>query len=444
MNYLDRMIQSIIGNKRNTILMLLICLVLSALILISLCIKTTAANTVDQIRNSVETNVNVYTSSSYDSNAACSSLISENDVEQLRKSDNVKDANYYIRSLAYATDFTSKITNAQEANEERKKEELARDKAQAMEKAESSGMVLDNETLKQYDYVPPYNVYVQGNTDTKYNLDFSNGMAQLFLGRLINESDDHACIIHVDLAKDNGLTLGSTITIENLNKKQVRLKVVGIYYRASDNANYIYSPYMNLENAIYTDLVSCYELNENKNLTTVQFAMRDPELNSSFRKQVKGIADNKYLTKADDNSYQMIAGTLRITIVITNVVLIAILLLGAVILTLVVAISMRDRDYEIGILLSMGEQKYKIIIQMLGELLLPTIAGGMLGIVASVCVEGIISKLLGNIVQLSISISFSSIGWMFLSAIGLTMLGAVIMIVKVLRYQPKSILMHIE
>ncbi|MCS4479629.1 ABC transporter permease [Clostridium botulinum] len=43
---------------------------------------------------------------------------------------------------------------------------------------------------------------------------------------------------------------------------------------------------------------------------------------------------------------------------------------GAMILVLIIALSLKDRKYEIGVLLSLGESKFKVISQLIVEVLL--------------------------------------------------------------------------
>ena len=72
---------------------------------------------------------------------------------------------------------------------------------------------------------------------------------------------------------------------------------------------------------------------------------------------------------------------------IANNIIILVAVAGAIILTLIIMLSIRERRYEIGVLMSLGENRLKIIGQFFTELAVVTLislclaslAGGMVG-----------------------------------------------------------------
>ncbi|MDO5292973.1 MAG: ABC transporter permease [bacterium] len=424
MNYLNRMISSVISNKRNTIVMLLIASVLSLVLLIAISIRSTSERSVEEIRKSMDTSVLVRTSVSYGTDYLNSSQIPMEEVKRIEQLSNVKDAKYYIRTLAYAKGFHAKVTQQQTENELKKKE--------------------------KEDYVPSYNLYIQGNSNSKYNDDFSTMFSSLLVGRLITEEDDHVCILNYSLARDNNLALEDKITVEDAKGNKVEMKIVGLYYNSAsqdEESSDQYDPYANQENTIYTDIASALEIDGKNAFTIAQFRMKDPEKNKEFAQEVvaqSSFAKDNFLFENDDTSYRLLASSLKTIVSITNIILAAIISLGAIIITLLVIMAMRERDYEIGILLSLGERKYKISLQMVGEQLIPLLIGGVIGIVASLALKGVISGFLSNIINIQIGYSITSILLMFGAAVGLNIIGACITLYKVIWYQPRNALLHIE
>ncbi|MDO5519881.1 MAG: FtsX-like permease family protein [bacterium] len=424
MNYLSRMISSVTSNKRNTVVMLLVASVLSVVLLIAIAIRSTSIKSVEKIRSSMDTSVMVRTSASYSTDYLSSCQIPMEEVRKIEKLSNVKNASYYVRTLAYASNFKAQVLEAQTENEMKKK--------------------------KKADYVPSYDIYIQGNSNSKDNDDFSNMASTLLIGKLISKEDDHVCIINYALAKDNNLALEDKITVKNAKGDQVSLTIIGLYYSSwipDEEEMGKFDPYANQQNTVYTDVTSAIEISGKDAITLAQFGMKDPEKNKEFAKEVveqSNFAKENYLFENQDISYRRLANSLKTIISITNIILAAIMSLGAIIITLLVIMAMRDRDYEIGILLSMGEKKYKIVLQLIGEQLIPILIGGFIGIFVDLALKGVINGCLSSVIDMRIGFSVGSIFAMFGAAIGLNVIGALITLYKVIWYQPRKALMHVE
>ena len=76
----------------------------------------------------------------------------------------------------------------------------------------------------------------------------------------------------------------------------------------------------------------------------------------------------------DDSAYLQVAGPLERMVSLMTLMAAAAVLLGAAILFLLSLLGAKSRDREIGVLLSLGEEKRRIFLQMLLELSLPMVA----------------------------------------------------------------------
>lgn len=103
--------------------------------------------------------------------------------------------------------------------------------------------------------------------------------------------------------------------------------------------------------------------------------------------------------------------------------------------------NLRDRMFEIGILLSVGETKMRIMLQMLMEIFLPGIAGNYSG--------GNFSYPLANVIKIAVDLSngvqaaikTQQIIILYLCGMGVVLASSMVMVYQIVRYQPKKILM---
>ncbi len=114
--------------------------------------------------------------------------------------------------------------------------------------------------------------------------------------------------------------------------------------------------------------------------------------------------------------------------------------IGVVSLSLLVMIMLKERDFEIGVLLSMGESKMKIIIQLVAEILIPVIAGiGIAILIAGLATEGLI-EIISRASSIAPMITGSDVGLLAVSSIIIVILSSISTIIKVSKYHPRDML----
>lgn len=100
------------------------------------------------------------------------------------------------------------------------------------------------------------------------------------------------------------------------------------------------------------------------------FNISNPENLSNFASEAKGGIDtSKYQIVTSDEIYKQMLQPLNNVSTFAQNIVILVAIAGAVILTLIVILSIRERRYEIGVLMSLGESRLKIIGQFFIELL---------------------------------------------------------------------------
>jgi len=366
-------------------------------------------------------------------------------------------------------------------------------------------------------------------------IEFEDGDYQIVDGRFYSKEDidNHAmvCLITQSLAEQNGLKVGDTITISNdylsaYNKKygitqedlDTEYEIIGLYTHnspilpGSSQFDYCY-PYENPDNMILMPTTSQYmgqlklrqkqfdayiaewpdeadyyrenypteeNMLSNIYMDSVTLLLNDPlEVDEFVDDASKNL---KQFMKLDANNEQFnnLAKPLDTLSMYANFIVWLVVINAIVIITLVTALTLKTREYEIGVLLSLGATKLKVVGQFFIELALVAIIGFTL----SVGSGSLIAKRIGNtvleyqlaanseedtddsyyygddyidiwnqdytteitledlIAEYEVSISPIIIGEIYLLGLGIVAISVVIPSFMIMRFNPKMILMN--
>lgn len=232
----------------------------------------------------------------------------------------------------------------------------------------------------------------------------------------------YECIISQELAAYNSTSVGDVITLVNPNNEEEAygLTVVGIYtdestneeyqsMRESDPANKIYTSYSVLDSIITassdnsvtaTDETTGreYETAVTGNLSAT-YVFADTDSYYLFESEVRtlGLADSYTVSSQDINSFENSLVPLNTLSTMAGWFLIVILIIGAIILIVMNIFNIRERKYEIGVLLAMGMKKGKVALQFLTEIFVVTILAVIIGVgVGAVSAVPVTNALLEN------------------------------------------------
>ena len=193
--------------------------------------------------------------------------------------------------------------------------------------------------------------------------DFSSGSNKITKGKgITSQTADNDVVIESDLAKANNLAVGDRFTVKvttdsSNTAKTYTLKVIGIYKSSSSvTSSQLQNNASNPSNNLYVNLKTANTMKGQTN--TVDAA-----------------------TYTDQVYQQMLTPLNNVASFSKNIVLL-VALAGAVILTLIIILSIRERRYEIGVLMSLGENRLKIIGQFFAELFMVTLVSLVIAIVA--------------------------------------------------------------
>ena len=387
-------------NIGKTILLFVIIVVITNLVIAGLSIQSATKKSMDQIRSSLGNDVTLSVDfRNMKKNRKPSEAVSNETSLTTTMADSLKDLKY-VKNYNYqiSTSANSNSISAVETASDNSNNQQDTNKPNDQPEQASN----------QVDFT------ISANTTMKYLDSFTNNNYKLTKGRLLTTKDQNTnnCVIETNLASDNDLSVGDTFTITTtVNDETItqELTIVGIYEIQSTNE--IGSAHFNNPvNTIYTDLSIGQTLTgSSENITSAIYYLDDPENAEAFVELAKKKSDIDFDTfslDANNRLYQQNASSLESMQSFAKMFVWIVVIAGSAILCLILALTIRNRYYEIGVLLSLGQSKVKIIAQQLIEV-------GLIAVVAFVISLGtgqLTSHYMGNMLESSSSSNVMQMG----------------------------------
>lgn len=256
----------------------------------------------------------------------------------------------------------------------------------------------------------PPNISLSGTLYTELLSDFTDGKSEIIEGRHLNEEDSNknVAIIEKKLMEENNLKLGDMINIKSTNgKKETKLEIIGVFENKINDANNfggleIFSP----NNKIYVPTGRASELKEEfmgentpDTIDSAVYFLDDPQNIEEFKNEAKtkDINFDNYRLDANDAMYKQMMGPIENVASFSKTIVLLVTVAGSVILALIIMLSLKDRKYELGVLLSLGESRMKIIGQLIVETaLIACVAFGISTFTGKISAQNIGDNLLKN------------------------------------------------
>ncbi len=342
--------------------------------------------------------------------------LSKEVADQIAEDSRVKAVNYMNNNVVYASGFS----NVPVGNEENR----------------GGGGYYVDENGEQHEYIEP-NIMMYGVMNPNM-IEIAEETWTIAEGRFLDDSDINGArdsvIITKDLADQNGLRVGDEISIttmggyelqemENMGLTQedatMTMEIVGIFNTSaevdpnSDRFQWM-SAYESPKNIIvvpmsywaewYEPIVRAqYEyyareygsevdidtaLTELTNPSTVVFLIDDPLHVEEFVEDYEGKLDEYTILNANNDTFRKMARPLDTLSFFANIIVWIVVINAIVIISLVTALTLKTREYEIGVLLSMGVSKLKVVGQLFAELIIIAIAGFTLAVASGSVMAG--------------------------------------------------------
>ena len=299
-------------------------------------------------------------------------------------------------------------------------------------------------------------VMMNGITASKSNIDFKSEVLKLEKGRHIEENDNNKIMIHEKFAELNNVNLGDKIKLSQ-EGKTLELEIVGIYSGHKTNTfSGLSSDF--IENTVYTDYKSSQELSNliaNNKVTSVEYGVEDPTKLDDVIKAVENLGINNLMVSKSNKNYELVTSSVESIAKITNMIRIGSVVVGVVILSLILMFLVRERTYEIGILLSLGTSKVNLVLQFIVEVILVTIFGLMIALGIEIVTIKYLASNVGSIFSeelpksiadelMKISVNGIDIVNLVIVMIAIVIISVVVALLPILKMKPKKILTNIN
>ena len=264
-----------------------------------------------------------------------------------------------------------------------------------MEKVPSFGGGFPGTTNSSDDSTLDSDITISGVNAYAYISGVKNETITIKDGTYFDEDSTDSVMISYEFAELNSLSVGETITIKNIyTEDDIKLTVIGIYDSSEERAD-ANTMYMNTETA--AKFLSEDDYNDgNYDVDNVNFYMSNSDNAEEFVNKINEefteLAENNLKVAVDTSEYDSISSSIESVGSFANTILIIVIVAAVIIITLIVTINVKDRRYEIGVLMSLGASKKNVIGQIATELLIV----GSLGFALASATGTVFATTLGN------------------------------------------------
>ncbi|MDX8045753.1 ABC transporter permease [Gracilibacillus sp. S3-1-1] len=241
-------------------------------------------------------------------------------------------------------------------------------------------------------------------------LDFEEGKANLIDGRVFNDDEitngSPVTIISKNLAEANHLQVGDTFNLLNqvydydeetgeesiTDSRDVPLEIIGLFEPTTVNTeqnndddfhDFMDGEYQNTlyvpNEMIFQESQFAYGLDDDLSMDDMYlspiFVLNNAEDAEAFEQETLPLLPQYYIVHHATDTYENIAGPIESMSTLAKYVLIVAVITTILIIGLVVLLFLRDRKHELGIYLSLGESRLRVVGQIMTEVIIISIIG---------------------------------------------------------------------
>lgn len=376
-NMLKRSWLSIRRKTGRTIVLVLIFFMMANLVLAAITIKTAVGAQMDYAKSSLGGTVAIQ---------ADMDAIRETQREQMeagadrkemfgkmmRPQVDVETANKIAAYTDYVKDYSYEVSASANSHElevvETKKESMG-----GPEMMGPGGMMPGMEQQSDDDAELDGDITISGVNAYAYISAVKNEAMSIKDGTYFDEDTDDKAMISYEFAELNDLKVGDTFKIKNIySTNSVVLTVIGIYDTSEERAD-ANTIYMNTATA--AKFLSDDDYNDgNYDVSNVNYYMLNSDKANEFVEKVNAdfssLAEDNLKIAVDTSEYDSVAGSIESVGSFATTILIIVIVAAVIIVTLIVTLNVRDRRYEMGVLLSLGAHKRNVMAQIATELVI--------------------------------------------------------------------------
>jgi len=308
------------------------------------------------------------------------------------------------------------------------------------EDAKGEQTTMTDENGNVVEYQEP-NIQILANNSPNM-IELEEGTFTVTDGSMFTQNDldqsKNVCLITKDLADLNNLHVGDSITfslLDSVTKKDITdagisedsldtsVDIIGIFTttrevdQSSDEFKWM-SPWQSPKNVILMPMTSfaqaSYDVGrasmdyyrqqypdaftdtdaEDYTLKTVSqpssiiFLLDDPLSVDQFVKDYTPLLSEYTMLNANNEAFQKMARPLDTLSFFADIIVAIVMVNAVIIISLVTALTLKTREYEIGVLLSLGVSKFKIVVQLFMELMIIALIGFSLAVASGSMIAG--------------------------------------------------------
>ena len=296
---------------------------------------------------------------------------------------------------------------------------------------------------------------------------FTSRVFTMTKGRNISENDRNSIVVHEDFAKKNKLKLGDTVDMRffkpessSADAKEYKYKIIGMFSgRKQETYTGLSSDFS--ENMVFVDYESAQKsmgmIGDHKILNKISVFSDSPSSLEKIFKEVNKIAtqDSSYNVAKDNGAFKEVLESLNSVKHIIRIMTLSIIVAGITVLALILILWLRERVYEIGILLSIGVSKVAIVGQYITELVIVSLPSALVSaIFGSLVLNNIIGSLVSKedmgmlsktiINNKNIMVNLMNFAQSYLLLLLVILISVVIAYTMIIFKKPKDILSQIS
>ncbi|EIM5083695.1 ABC transporter permease [Listeria monocytogenes] len=295
-----------------------------------------------------------------------SSPIDVSDANDLAKLNHVASYNYYSSTQALASGFDPIESSGDTSS--------SNDESSTTAETQGPGGGQGGPQMVDAD------LSISGLLDSATSTDFEAGTSELTSGVAITsaDKDKNVAMVEENLAEENDWKVGDSFTVTSSDgNTKITLKIVGIYKTTDSGSDMAQNfSFLNPYNKVYVPYTIANTIKGSDYKNTVEsavYTMDDAANISAFEKEAKKVDSidwDTFKLDANDTLYQQMIGPINSVASFSKNVVYIVSIAGALILGLLVMMQVRDRKYEMGVLLAIGEKRGKLIAQFFVEILI--------------------------------------------------------------------------
>ena len=250
-----------------------------------------------------------------------------------------------------------------------------------------NGKVVAGEQMVMREDLPGYlgnAVMLQAISNVGKDPLFRSEVFKIIEGKNIAREETGKVLVHEALAKKNQWKVGDKVVLKVLGEeKTLELLIQGIFSgKKQEKYTGMSSDFS--ENMMFTDYTTMAQIFGKKKLvTSLKILVSDSEKLAALKAEMnkKSVQSEDYEISKEENQFSGMVESLDMVKQMISVMIMAVIGAGIIVLSLVLILWVRERMYEIGILLAIGRSKMKIIGQFILELVLVSLPAIILAVI---------------------------------------------------------------